>query len=216
MIEAFIFDVDGTLADTYPLIARAFNGFALRYLGREFSVEEIVAKFGPTESEIVGNMVEPNLRHDAVEYYYRCYENLHDGTRLYSGISELLSELERREKKLAIFTGKGRRSTDITLDKLGVAHHFAPVITGDDVSRSKPHPEGILKAIEKMKTEPPRTAMVGDHRSDILAGREAGVFTIAALWHGYNNTALVEAHPDAAFSTPYEMLQWVQNVKEQH
>lgn len=211
MIEAFIFDVDGTLADTYPLITRAFNGFAYKYLGRVLTMQELVSKFGPTESEIVGNMVRPEIRREAIEYYYRCYEDFHDGTRLYGGIPELLSELERREKKKAIFTGKGRRSTDITLDKLDIAHRFSPVVTGDDVNCPKPNPEGIITVIEKTGVAPHQTAMVGDHRSDILAGRAAGVFTIAALWHGYNNAALLDTKPDMAFNTPFEMLEWVKN-----
>ena len=211
MIEAFVFDIDGTLADTYPVIKLAFNRFALKYLGKEWTLEEIVAQFGPPETEIIARQVKPALRDEAVEYYYRCYEELHDGTPLFDGIAELISELTRHGKKPAIFTGKGRRSTEITLAKLGLEGRFGPVVTGDDVGRGKPHPEGLLKAVEGLGVSPERAAMVGDHRSDILAGRAAGVFTIAALWHGYDNVALMEVGPHRAFETPQDMLKSIRN-----
>ena len=211
MIEAFIFDIDGTLADTYPLIMRAFNKFAMKYIGREWSIEEIVAQFGPPETEIIARQVDERSREEAIEYYYRGYEQLHNGTLLYDGIPELMSELEERSIKLAIFTGKGRRSTAITMEKLGLAGRFDPVITGDDVGRGKPHPEGVLKAAEAMNASLERVAMVGDHRSDILAGRAAGVFTVGALWHGYDNDALLQANPHETFKTPSDMLKWIKN-----
>ncbi len=209
--EAFIFDFDGTLADTYPLIMDAFNAFATRYTGREWSIAEIVALFGPPESDIIGNLVDDELRDEAIEYYYAAYRDLHRADLLYEGMDELMMELEARGKKMAIFTGKGRRSTEITLKELNLAGKFNPVVTGDDVNRGKPHPEGLLKAIRELKVNPEKTAMIGDHRSDILAGKAAGVFTIGALWHGYDNDALLQAGPDKAFESPAELFQWINN-----
>lgn len=209
MIDAFIFDVDGTLADTFPLILKAFNRFAFKYTGRKWSVAELVSKFGPTETDIIEAEVVPELRPEAIEYYYKAYEDCHDGTPFFGGIPELLSELEGLGKPLAVYTGKGRRSADITLDKLGIAKKFNPVITGDDVTRAKPHPEGILNIIEQWNIPPEKAAMVGDNHNDIIAGRAAGVFTIAALWHGYYNNELMSAEPDAAFEKPEDMLKWI-------
>lgn len=211
MLEAFIFDFDGTLANTYPVIMNAFNAFAVKYTGREWSIDEIVALFGPPEADIIGNLVNDELREEAIEYYYRAYRDLHRDDLLYEGIYPLLTELEGRGKKLAVFTGKGRRSTEITMKALGLEDKFRPVVTGDDVNNGKPHPEGLLKVVRELKVSPDKTAMIGDHRSDIVAGKAAGVFTIAALWHGYDNKALMRAGPDEAFESPTELLQWINN-----
>jgi len=211
MIDAFVFDIDGTLADTFPLIVRAFNEFAVKYLGEPWTIEELVAQFGPPESEIIGNRVEPELREEAIEYYYRAYEDMHDGTSLFDGISEVILDLEKRGKKLSIFTGKGRRSTDITLGKLEIENRFAPVVTGDDVTNGKPHPEGLFKVMDDIGIPAGRVAMVGDHGGDIISGHKAGVYTIAALWHGYDNDALMRAEPHVAFEQPRDLLEWVRN-----
>jgi len=209
--EAFIFDFDGTIADTYPVIMNAFNAFAIKYTGREWNIDEIVGLFGPPESDIIGNLVCDELREEAIEYYYCAYQDLHNGDILYEGMDELLAHLEDNGIGMAIFTGKGRRSTDITLKKLNLEKKFRPVVTGDDVNRGKPHPEGLLKVLDELKVAPDKTAMIGDHRSDILAGKAAGVFTVGALWHGYDNDALLRAGPDEAFESPNELLLWMTN-----
>ena len=212
MFDAFVFDVDGTLADTFPLIINAFNEFARKYTGREWTLDELTSKFGPTETEIVGNNVAPHLRHEAVEFYYEAYEKLHSGVPLYDGISELLGILKKRGAKLAIFTGKGKRSALITLKKLDILDLFDCVITGDDVANTKPSPEGIYKIFRSIGVDPKRTAMIGDHPADIVSGREAGAYTVAALWHGYYNKKLASTEPDISFENPRDMIIWIDEI----
>jgi len=68
------------------------------------------------------------------------------------------------------------------MEGLTLKRYFAAVVTGEDVTRNKPDPEGIQMVLKRMEVRPSRVIMVGDSASDIQAGRNAGVITGAALW----------------------------------
>ena len=208
-LKAIIFDLDGTLADTYPLIFMAFNHFAKRYLGREYEPGEIEALFGPAETKIISSLVPPEKRDEAIEYYYGSYMSLHHHARLFDGIGPMLEEVYERNIPLGIFTGKGKRSARITLRELGIERMFKAVVSGDDVSCRKPDPEGLLLAAKLLGIEPQKALMVGDHPVDILAGKAAGVQTAAALWHNYKLNELISSGPDLTFKTPFELKEWL-------
>jgi HAD superfamily phosphatase len=88
--------------------------------------------------------------------------------------------------ELNLFTGRNRREFSFTFDRWPAAHHFRAVITMDDVTRVKPHPEGLHKILAGR--DPATALYVGDNIDDALAARDAGVpfvAIIAAGEHGY-------------------------------
>jgi len=95
------------------------------------------------------------------------------------------------------------------MEGLTLKRYFAAVVTGEDVTRNKPDPEGIQMVLKRMEVRPSRVIMVGDSASDIQAGRNAGVITGAALWSSKAmrdvwGPMASQARPDFEFQTVAE------------
>ena len=114
------------------------------------------------------------------------------------------------------FTGKVKRTTEITLRALNIDHYFDVIISGTDVVNHKPHPEGIQKVISMFKLDPAQVLMVGDALSDVKASRSAGVKIAAAAWDSYDRDRLLQANVDYVFHSPVEMLEWFKHDQRIH
>jgi HAD superfamily hydrolase (TIGR01509 family) len=103
-------------------------------------------------------------------------------------------------------TGKGHRTAKITLSALGIAHFFAAVVTGEDVTHQKPDPEGPLLAAKRLSIPPRDCAFVGDSPADIPAGKAAGMLTIAAGWHSVYLDEIRALGPNVWAEHPGDLL----------
>ena len=94
MIRAVCFDIDGTLADTLPVVYSAFEDVTRRFLGRTYSEEEIARLFGPSEEGIIHQLVPSNQWDDGIKAYHAAYERAHASCRApYEGIETALGLL---------------------------------------------------------------------------------------------------------------------------
>ena len=142
--------MDGTLTQTNQLIFESFNHIAEKYINKRLTPKEIVALFGPPEEEAVENMIGSQHIDRAMDEDYHFYQDRHnDLASLYPGIKELLEFVKSKGILIALFTGKGRRTTDITLHQFGIEQYFNIVITGDDVDHFKPSGDGIRKIMQR-------------------------------------------------------------------
>ncbi len=180
-MRAVLFDLDGTLTDTLPLVIAAVNAALAPVWGAARTPEEIRRLFGPPEGQLIA--AEAPQDSEAIERFYRYYRAHHRHTaRVYPGVRPMLSTLLERGHLLALVTNKGRRSALITLEEFGLRRFFRAIVDGDDVSRPKPAPEGIGLALERLGAGAAEAAYVGDMPSDLLASRAAGVAAWAAAW----------------------------------
>jgi HAD superfamily hydrolase (TIGR01549 family) len=194
--EGIIFDIDGTLTSTNELIFATFNHIAQKYEGRTYSDEEIIAMFGPTEDVILREKFNGDKFKEVYDEYYRFYRENHPRMAdLYPGIVDILRELKERKILTSIFTGKGRKTTEITLEILGIKNFFDMIVTGDDVLNHKPSPEGIYKFIETYKLDKRKVLMVGDSIADIIAAREAGIDIASVVWDSYAKDEVIKLNP---------------------
>jgi len=92
----------------------------------------------------------------------------------FPGVRELLSKLREHGLLLAVYSGASTEAARIRLGHAGLLNFFNEVLGGDQVANYKPHPEGVIKLIERFKVEPRATLFVGDTLADIGAGRGAG------------------------------------------
>ncbi len=209
-IECVIFDVDGTLTRTNELIFASFNHVTKKYLDREYTPAEIIPLFGPPEEGALARIFPPELVGRAMEDLCLFYEREHDAlAALHPGMKEAVALVRLRKGRAAVFTGKGRRTTEITLRKLGIAGGFDLVVSGNDVLRHKPDPEGIQQVLKTFDVRPDRTVMVGDTLGDLRASRGAGVPMAAVLWDSYDRTRLAAARPEYWFETVDEFRVWL-------
>lgn len=206
--RAIIFDIDGTLTFTNRLIFDSFNHITEKYLGKRLSDEEIIALFGPTEDVILKQMF-PDKYEEVRKDYYEYYNNNHDIAQLYKGMKELLLDLKKEDIILGIFTGKGRTSSLITLNFLGIRELFDMIVTGDDVKNHKPSPEGILKFVETFHLNPAEVLMVGDAPSDIIAAKEAGVEIASVVWDSYSENEVRKLNSKNIFHTVDELRNYI-------
>lgn len=205
-LKTVIFDLDGTLADTFPLIVASWNAAVREPLGRSYSADEVVARFGVPDAAMLRRELPESAWAQAIEAYHAHYEAAHDMVTPFAGATELLRALDERGLKMGIMTGKGRRTADITLRALGWTCLFGSVVTGEDVGPQKPAPDGILLVMRELGAQPTECVYIGDSPADIEAGRAAGLPTIAAAWHSYYQERLRASQPNYWAETPAEVL----------
>jgi pyrophosphatase PpaX len=204
-----IFDMDGTLTQTNDLIFASFNHVARRRLGREFSPGEIIGLFGPPEEGAVEKIFGSEHVEDIMDELCAFYRAEHAVRAfLHAGMEDVLRLLKQHDVQLAVFTGKGRRTAAITMEMLQIGGYFDLVITGNDVVRHKPDPEGIFRVLRELDVAPDRTVMVGDSMADVRASRGAGVRMAAVLWDSYDRERVRGAGADYIFETVPEFFAW--------
>lgn len=214
-IRTVLFDLDGTLADTAPDLARALNAL-LAEEGRaalDFeAVRPVVSHGSPGLLKLgfgvtAGDTDYARLRARLLELYAG---GLCRDTRLFPGMPELLLELARRGINWGIVTNKPAFLTDPLVAALRPLPPPVCVVSGDSTNNRKPHPEPMLHACALASAVPASCLYVGDAERDIEAGRLAGMPTLVALF-GY-----IEAHEnprawgaDGLVEQPRDILAWL-------
>lgn len=216
MIRAVLFDFDGTLADTLPLTLHVFQDIFKRYDNRMVSKEQIIAMFGPTEEGILtANMKCRGLLPSAIEEYFELYRNWHPSLVYASpAIIQMLQHLKGHGISIGIITGKGRRAYEISSEALGLTKYVDIAITGDEVTRPKPDPEGIHAALDALHIRADEAIWIGDSNADIQAGLAANVHTIGAKWFDTVQSATFETAPHDIYSKPAELIELIEQSIE--
>jgi 2-phosphoglycolate phosphatase len=205
--RAVIFDMDGTLADTFPLVVAAWNAAMRKHAGRDFAAEEVIARFGVPDSAMIRRELPEHLGDEAIEVYHRHYEQQHGPlASAFEGVTDMLAAIKSRGLLTGVMTGKGKRAATITLAALGWERMFDAVVTGEDVTEQKPHPEGLLKVAKQLGVSPGECVFVGDSPADIGAGKNAGIRTIVAGWHPVYLDEVRAMKPDFWAQTPGDVV----------
>src|SRR5207245_8686465 len=143
---------------------------------------------------------------EAVHYYYSVYRGtFRDMAVAFHGIRELLGELDSVGKSLAVVTSETSTLSDYALETFNLRNYFDALVTSDHVLKRKPDPEGIHLALRKIQLSPQECMLVGDSAADILAGKNAGLLTGAALWGSETWGDPRTANPDFLFSNVDEL-----------
>jgi pyrophosphatase PpaX len=207
--EGFIFDIDGTLASTNELIFATFRHITKKYLNSDISDEEIIKLFGPPEDDILKIFMQENFE-EAQKDYYEFYQNNHaEMADIYPGLKKVLDTIKNAGIPLSIYTGKGRKSSIITLTEIGVIDYFDLIITGDDVAKPKPSRLGIDPFIEKFNLERDRVLMIGDSPADIIAAKEANVKMASVVWDAYAKDEVIKMNNSYLFHSVDELHKFI-------
>lgn len=202
-----VFDMDGTLVDTFQLNLESFNYAVRGFLKRTLTNKEALDITGGTLEEQLSNFMPHGAVPRAVERFH-AYYNHHfiSGTRVFPGIRGLLFTMRARGIKLAVCTGAGRQIAEYTLARSGLSQFFPTIVTADDVSKPKPDPEGLRIAMEMVGAQSDKTVYLGDHPNDIRAARNAATKSAAARWGSMHRRKLQDLKPDFLFKHPSEAL----------
>ncbi len=102
--------------------------------------------------------------------------------RVYPGVVELVSTLRDRAR-LAVVSGSWRECVETVLDAAGIADAFGLIITKEDVTDRKPHPEAYALALKKLRLAPTSVAAIEDSPTGLISAREAGIRRLIAVGH---------------------------------
>lgn len=209
-LQGIIFDLDGTLANTLPVCLTAFREVFIKYLNRNLTDGEIASYFGVSEEGILQQVV-PLKWQDGLEMYLDEYAKAHKiCARPFEGIELILNYCQANDIALAIVTGKGNRSAEISLEYLNLNGYFDIVETGSAQGGIKPL--GIGRILDRWNLAADRVAYVGDSGSDIVDAKEAGVIPLAAGWAETTNVEQLRSmHPQETFITVQQFEEWIIN-----
>lgn len=199
-----LFDLDGTLGDTLPMCIRAFREALEPMIGRTLPDAEIIATFGPSEEGTIAALLADGHER-GVDAYLERYTSLHPSCPdPFDGVRELLGELRAAGRFVGLVTGKGPRSTAVTLRQYGMHDAFDAVETGDP--RGPIKAECMRKILQEHGLDPHETAYVGDSPSDVTASHACGLLAIGAAWASTTDAeALRAAGADRVFTTVAEL-----------
>ena len=181
MLEAIVFDLDGTLVDTGATVPAAYAATVAALGGPAVPAAAVVAAYplGATKS-ILEHFLSRSVSADEVEGYHERLAAI--GTiEPYPGVVAALEALHGRVP-LAVYTGAGGRAARIVLERAGLTAFFQTVVGGDEVARPKPNPEGLLLAARRLGVPVDATAYVGDAARDLEAAQACGALPVAAAW----------------------------------
>lgn len=180
-IKTILFDFDGTLIDTNDLIYESFMHTFEQY-GYSFTKEEILQFNGPPLQKTFST-IDPQLAEEMIRTY-RAHNNEHhdEYVSLFPNVRETLDVLKDEGFKLAIVSAKMRDGVNQGLKATNIGNYFDTIISIDNVSNPKPHPESVYKALDNLYAKPEEAIMIGDNYHDIEAGNNAGTKTAGVAW----------------------------------
>ncbi|MEW5953644.1 MAG: HAD-IA family hydrolase [Bacillota bacterium] len=190
-----LFDLDGTILDSLPLIRQSFEQ-VFKQMDIPWGQGEVMQTVGLPLAEIC-RLFGKDRQQEMFERYLTFQDTVHDRIiRVFPGAIDCLAVLKEQNLPLGVVTSKRRRMTLRGLQITGLEKFFDVTVTMEDTSRHKPAADPVLKAMEQIRALPAATVYVGDSHFDIQAGKNAGVRTVGVTW-GMAGPEHLKAHsPD--------------------
>jgi pyrophosphatase PpaX len=203
-----LFDLDGTLIDSGPIILASMQHAVRTVLGREIPPAELALTIGGQGIVAQMNAIDAEHADALLEAYKEHNDGLHETLEAFEDLLSVLPRLKAEGRKLGIVTAKRHRTVGLALDRFpALRNTFDVVVAHEDTDRHKPDPDPVLLAVEKLGGAPGDAVYVGDSPFDIGAAKAAGVYSIAVGWGGIHpDERLLAEKPDAFVRTPEELL----------
>ncbi|MGE8445638.1 MAG: phosphoglycolate phosphatase [Comamonas sp.] len=211
-IRAILFDLDGTLIDSAPdlgaaadqmRVARGLPSLPMadyRPFAGSGARGMLRVAFGmqPEDAEF------PTMREEFFQNYER---RMTQDTTVFDGVSDMLASIVARQLHWGVVTNKSKRFTEPLSRQMALFASAGAVVSGDTTPHAKPHPEPLLEAARRLGVAPQDCVYVGDDERDIIAGKAAGMHTVAAVY-GYLGEKQSVAHweADDVINSPHELL----------
>jgi pyrophosphatase PpaX len=196
-----VFDLDGTLANTIPLIIASYDHALWTILKTHPDPDEARGWIGQTLYGTFSARYPDHAEALITAYIEFNLARLDEMTQPYDGLSELLTELAAAGVSLGVATSKRRPSAEATLRAVGL-DGLIPVTVGmEDTLAHKPDPAPLLLAVERLGHSPAESVYIGDAVVDVLAAQAAGMDAVAVTWGAGLRTELETAAPTVLSET---------------
>ena len=216
-IKGVLFDLDGTLVNTTPLILESFRHTFKQFGMAVPSDSELVAGFGlPMRTAVTAYM--PDEMADEFCDAYRAYQRTRHDELIegIDGVGETLSALKQRGIKMAVVTSKKRPAAIRDLGCYNLVEYFDTIIACDDCTENKPLPGPSLMALERLGLNGADCLAVGDSPYDLQSARAAGCQTAAVRYTSFDwNFILNEGKPDYVLNKMTDLLTLIDTLNKQ-
>lgn len=206
-LRAVVFDFDGTLVDSLPLVLAAIT-HAIEPFGGRPTMDIFPQLGGPPERflpALLGDARHLPVALERLERFHR--QNAHL-IRPYEGARVLLERLREAGIKTALWTGRDRESAEWLLRDHHIGEFFAAIVCGDDLPSHKPDPAGLREILRRLDVSAAETLFVGDADVDVLGGAACGVDTLL-IRHGREVELHVAAKSWRTVLSPVEAFEVV-------
>jgi phosphoglycolate phosphatase len=215
-IRAVLFDLDGTLIDSAPDLGAAADQMRVQrgLPSRPLADYRPMAGAGARGMLGVAFGITPDHADFAAlrEEFFQAYEQrMTRDTFAFDGVPELLASLVERGFAWGVVTNKSMRFTGPLTAQMPLFASAGAIVGGDSTPHAKPHPEPLLEAARRLGLPPSQCIYVGDDERDIVAGKAAGMPTVAATYGYLGGTPDVDHWaPDARIPSPKALLSLLQ------
>lgn len=191
-MKAFMFDLDGTLSNSVPIILRTAR-LACRELGIEVSDEVLKQQIGLPMTRTGEAFLGPGRAQEYIDCYYRHYDP--SDLTAFPGVPEMLADLKDAGFTLALVTSRRQDSTFDSLRRIGIADAFDRVVCFEDTKNHKPHPEPLRFCCGEVGCAPDVSLYVGDSVYDMECADAAGLWTFGVTWGVAGETGMAQKNP---------------------
>jgi HAD superfamily hydrolase (TIGR01509 family) len=192
-VRAIIFDLDGTLIDSYQAHVESFLR-ALSRFGLTIENKEIHRRFGKPAKQIVKEILPENQhRHiDEIVRYKRLeFIETSKNMQVFDGVETLLKHLKDKGFRTCLATSADRPSVIRVLNKFDLENYFDMVISSNDVKEAKPNPEMFIQASKRLEVEPKNCLVIGDSPFDVIAAKKAKMNVIIVDNNPFQKTEIL-------------------------
>lgn len=213
-IKGVLFDLDGTLVNTTPLILESF-----RHTFKQFGMpipsdSELVAGFGlPMRTAVTAYM--PDEMADEFCDAYRAYQRTRHDELIQGidGVAETLSALKQSGIKMAVVTSKKRPAAIRDLGCYDLVKYFDTIIACDDCAENKPLPGPSLMALKRLGLNGADCLAVGDSPYDLQSAKGAGCLTAAVRYTSFDwDFILNEGKPDYVLNKMDDLVKLIDRL----
>lgn len=210
---AVLFDVDGTLLDTVPLIVSTYQYVFCNFLGHPVDEAEILASIG-TPLDIMFEKYDHEQAERMINFYLDyCRLHTDTGIGIFLQVPRMLEMLAEKGFRLGIVTSKRRVSAMHSLSVFDLAKPFEVIITRESTEKHKPSPEPVLEAMRQLGvTDPSRVVFVGDSLHDLNCAKNAGCRSVIVDWTAMPADELRQAQPDLWLERPEQLVDFLGQI----
>jgi N-acetyl-D-muramate 6-phosphate phosphatase len=217
-VQAVLFDLDGTLIDSAPDLGAAADKMRTDRGMPSLPLAHYRPMAGAGARGMLGVAFGMTPEHSEFlayrEEFFCNYENaMTERTFVFEGVWEMVQALQAMNVPWGVVTNKSQRFTLPLTASMPLFAKAGVVISGDTTPHSKPHPEPLFEAARRLELDPQRCVYVGDDERDIVAGRAAGMRTVAATY-GYlgQQTNIRQWQADAHIDLPLDLLKLIETA----
>lgn len=209
-MKAFIFDLNGTMIHDMEYHTRAWQSLLNNDLGGNFTWDEVKTQMYGKNQELLVRVFGPDKFTEAemgrlsVEKEKRYQQEYRPHLQLLPGLMKFLEAAHQRQIPMAIGSAAIMFNIDFVLDNLNIRHYFTAIVSADDVTLSKPHPETFLKAAQQLGAAPTDCVVFEDVPKGVEAARNAGMQTVV----------LTTTHQEAEFDALDNVLHFAADFRD--